>query len=1121
MSRLTDKQRRAVESVGTNVLVSAGAGCGKTHVLVERYVEILKRNPQLSASALVAVTYTRKAAKEMRNRLKARMDGLLRACSDRKDQARWSALRQEVDSARIGTIHSLCESVLKTFPAEAGVDPRFAVLDDLESAELLEASINAALLDLCQRRGEDLELLERYPLETIRAWVKKLVQSRGQFEEACQALPGLADDELSAHVETLLLRLMRIELTAIFSHSRWRISLESLAAASLNPKNNLEAIRQQVVELAKESEKGNLTPASLPGRVTLLRQIASLINLRVGGRDEQSQAAKSALKSLRQLIGEHLDHLPERVGAADLYAFASIRGLVSLSQRTLSVYAQAKSTAQKLDFNDLIRAAYQLLLKPGSSARRYYNENIAHILVDEFQDTNSVQSHLLALLAGPETRLFLIGDDKQSIYKFQGADVSTFNQWKEHFQGSGLAPEGRPAIQLEAACAVEHLEQSFRSHPSLVAFVNAVFESLFQVSESDQFQLYKARPQALEAARPQAGPAVRTEVVVFDPLGGESERQNGQESRALESGLVAAWIEDKVAEQAPVVEKSGLTRPIEFGDFAILVQRNDDFKALEKELARANIPYVSMGGSGFLEQQEVYDLENLLRFLACPGDGHALLAALRSPLFAVTDDLLHSLGQDGRSLWSAVQESARGEAGAPVLRQAVLKLRQLLQSARRARLPELVRTIIQKSNYDLVLMGAANAHQRVRNLWKLVSMAEERAHMSVLQFADLLESMRQLRVKQCPAPVDPGNSVKLITIHGAKGLEFPAVIVPVMGVDAGRLSGKLQFHRDYGIALDSTRDAGEEKPAFFRLAARLEANMALAEKKRLLYVAMTRARDYLGLFLDRRGRDVPSFRTWLSNCLELDLADGAPVSALKSLSASSGRARYWLRAVDQALISERQDKSRFQKADFTLPKVALDLLEPLETACEEPHRPWQELIRVTPGARSPAIEPTVRGKFFHCLMERLCLTLEPLGRPVIEQLARSEAIGVVEADMVEALVEEATSLLAKMYASSLFPLITGARMLFSEPSYLIVGPDWQEAWKRPDLLIQDDDRQWHVIDFKTDQFDPGQLEHQASLHGRQLQGYAQDIKALTGVRPGQAIYFAQPGILHWLSQPLP
>lgn len=1120
MSQLTEQQRRAVASTQAHVLVSAGAGSGKTHVLVERYIEILRRTAQLSATNLIAVTYTKKAAQEMRNRLKARMEELVENSVSVEERARWAKLRSEVDSARIGTIHSLCESILKAFPAESRVDPGFQVLDDLEGAELLGSSINETLAGLAGGDAGATELLLSYPVETVKDWLVTLIKSSIQYREALAAMPGLSDEQLTEHVNRLLVSISSSRIEEILADCQWKEALAFLEETHLSEGNNLEAQRRQVLEWASAAARMRDDPRQC---VTCLKNAAAVINLKVGKKDAVSRQVKQALRTLRSAIGDRLDDLPDKVNDEDRRAFAHIRALVSLTEAALEKYEQSKSAAQKLDFNDLIRRTHELLSGAGSQARSYFNEHIAAILVDEFQDTNTMQAGILALLAGRDTRLFLIGDDKQSIYKFQGADVATFNQWKRHFQGRSDArqPGGRP---LHGDFALESLDRCFRSHPGIVGFVNAVFEKLL-ASGGAAVPSYEACHQALEPHRQDADDNPRVEVVVIDAAD-ENGKADSRRSNALEACAVAAWIQNKIANRAPVLEKSGVSRAISYGDFAILVQRNDDLGALEQELARAGIPYVAMGGAGFLDRQEIYDVENLLRFLDCPQDSHALLGALRSPMFGLTDDVIHSLGAPAaQSLWAALEREAGGQGAPASLRQVTATLRLLAERARRSSLPDLLRSIIWTTSYDLVLMGLPNGRQRSRNLWKLVSMAEEHAHLSPAAFAACLEQMRTLSVKQTAAPVDSGNSVKLMTIHGAKGLEFPAVIIPVMGVDAARLPGKLRMHRDYGIALDSTREGKQEKPSLFRLAGCIETSMAKAEKKRLFYVAMTRARDYLMMLVDRNGKNVPSFKRWLMEAL-LPTGDGNLEPGRMHLAGRTGRSDYWVHVVGAGLLAARKEagapESLAAAAEIEgMPPPVYDLLEPVPSARIEPTDTWQALLRVTPAAEQQAVEPAVAGRFFHAVMERICRNPQVFEQRTLEDVARSGAIGVVHRQLVDALVAEGRTLLARFFDSPLYRLIKESQVLLSEPPYLVAAGEQGVAAKRPDLLLKDADGQWHVIDFKTDHFELAQLSSRLRAHSRQLEDYAADIKALSGVDARKSIYFAQHGLLCELEAAMP
>ncbi len=1116
MSKLTEQQRTAVESVDRNVLVSAGAGSGKTHVLVERYVESLRRSPDLSPGDLIAVTYTKKAASEMRMRVKMRMEDLVREAQSGEERQRWTIHRQEVDGARIGTIHSLCESLLKAFPAEAGCDPQFQVLEDLEAAEILESTIEEALLGPEPNSTFQRELMESYPIDNIKEWVSSLMRSSLQFEAACRTIPSLTDHDLQRHVDKLLTSLWRSAAREIFAGSRINDLLEEMDSPLLPDGSKLVPMRQDVLRLASAADDLSGSDQGLKECIGCLQALDKAVDLRLGGKDDASKTVKAALKEIRGLVRDALDGVPDGLVESDALAIAHIRALISVTESALAIYNREKGHAQKLDFNDLIRHTYDLLSRPGSAARSYYSGHTAAVLVDEFQDTNTIQSDILAMLAGPSTRLFLIGDDKQSIYKFQGADVSTFNRWRDHFRaiGSTGRAEGRDDI-IYGPCSVERLDVSFRSHPEVVRFVNSVFEKLLAGGET-AIQTFEARHQALQSARTADDDRERVEIVILDAAT-EDEKPNSQLCRDFESRAIADWILEKVTRGGLVEEKNGKTRPIEFGDFAVLVPRNADFAPIARVLAQAGIPYVATGGAGFLERQEVYDIENFLRFLSCPTDSHSLLGVLRSPMFALSDDVLHSLAsRKPGSLWRAAQGAAdSGEAGYVFLRPLVAALRRFLMLAKRVSLPELLRAIIRDTNYDIAIVGVPNSHTRSRNLWKLVSMATEREYMSPGEFAQCLESMRDLKVKQLLAPVDSGNSVKLMTIHSSKGLEFPAVIVAVLGTDAAKVRGKLRIHKDYGIALDCTR-SGEDKPAFFRAASLIEERMAVAEGKRLLYVAMTRARDYLALFLDKRARNVPSFRSWLDEVLSLKLSGDCVAAGSYSLTVRSGTGRYLVSRVDSESAggAVQPQTSPHRTGEAVIPAMNTDLIEQFESAITEPPIPWQEILRVTPGGAE--LPRTLTGRFFHALMERFCQRLKVLPRAVLEAVACSEAIGVVHKAMIKELVDAAEPLLEKFYSSPLFDLMQTAQAVFSEPPYVLVASDRARVSRRPDLLLEDAEGQWHVIDFKTDRFSADQIEHQAKSHRRQLETYAEDIKTLTEVVVRKSVYFAEHGILYEL-----
>ena len=366
----------------------------------------------------------------------------------------------------------------------------------------------------------------------------------------------------------------------------------------------------------------------------------------------------------------------------------------------------------------------------------------------------------------------------------------------------------------------------------------------------------------------------------------------------MEAAAIANWIEEKVLACARYSKTFGKTRPIAYGDFAILVQQNKDFTAIEEALAACNIPYVTHAGAGYLNRQEIYDIENCLRFLACPQDSHALLGVLRSPIFSISDDVIFALSQEpSASLWTIINQEGNLRNYA-TLKSAVVFLRTLLADSQKLSLSDIVRKIISGTKYDITLMGLPNGRQRSRNLWKFVWLCHQHNEKTIADFIVSINTMRQLNVKNSDAPVDCPDAVKLMTIHASKGLEFSAVILPVLSSAANDVKGRFLMHPTFGMAFDATRNKDETKPPSFEIARYLEKDMLVAEKKRLFYVAMTRARDYLALFVERGGNSRLSFRLWLNEILAIDAGDELTADGIHTIAASGASASYRVSNID-------------------------------------------------------------------------------------------------------------------------------------------------------------------------------------------------------------------------------
>lgn len=1114
MSQLTEQQREAVYSIDKNVLVSAGAGSGKTHVLVERYIEVLRSNPELTVADIVAVTFTKKAASEMRTRLKARFQAL-KDESQGEESQRWLLCVADIDGARIGTIHSLCDSILKSFPVEGGVDPKFEVLDDIERAELCEDSISEALRDAISNRGVEHDLLDLFSIDEVKGWLLDILNSSLQFGEVIDKVGDTSDEAMKERFEKLLLWARKRAICQIVSDPLWSVALAHVLENPWKPGTDLEDIRQAYAALAEGIDRASLLETVTEeswSYVYGLFEHPSPGNK--GGKEAMDLRHK--MKDLKMAVDKAVKKVPSGLKESDTEAFHLIRAFVSMAKRTIEIYERKKKIVHKLDYDDLIRYTFDALNQPGSPARQHFNDSLRAILVDEFQDTNATQARLVASLAGEKTRLFLIGDDKQSIYKFQGADVSNFNEWKNALNG---APSNVCIDFLQGEKNVIPLNKSFRSHPDLVHGVNAIFADLLDPGADPQ--IYRASFESLNPHRERIVDTERTEVLYFD----SSITENVEQKKAFETELICQWIEEKVRLQIPIQLKDGsASRPARFGDFAILVQKNDHFASLEESLTRHAIPFVTLGGKSFLMRQEVFDIENLLRFLDNEFDSHSLLGALRSPLFSITDDIIHQLVTDegnprNPNIWELLcRVSDQKKPGFEVCRQAVAHLRKLKESAQLRTLGELIREILTLTDYDTVLLSSKNGRQRSRNVWKLVQLATANESLSPGDFARRLSLMREHRVKQADAPLQTDDVVKLMTIHASKGLEFPVVILPFLSSKIDPRYKKLLFHKQYGIALNTDRsvsaskDKDQNTPSWFQLVKLVDTDMEAEEKKRLLYVAMTRPRDYLALFIDSNQTSrFNSFSAWLYDHLvpadyagderiTFDLSDGSKVA---------------LRRYEPVpkLPAEVESLSLIEELDEAKKVLKLDLIEPILDSEATLRAPTSR--RITPGKHGVQLDARLVGTYFHSLMEHMLVRLEKPQRWLFEEVALSQGDWASHPDVVEHLVRQGERWIDKFYDSDLFLLMKNARRRLHEIPYFSYVDEGLED-KRPDLLIEDKDGEWHLVDYKIDSFPIANLDAQAAEHLPQMLGYVRDLRSITGINCTAHLFFANHGLLHKL-----
>jgi len=783
------EQAAAVEAEGV-VFVSAGAGTGKTAVLVERFARAVCERG-FDVESILVITYTEKAAGELRTRIRARLVELGRA-----------DLARALDGAWISTIHGLCHRLLRTHPFAAGVDPRFRVLDDSQARVLQSEAFAEALEAFCSGGGpERTALLSTYGARSLRRMltgVYETLRAAGRdLELALEQGPPL--DELLAELR---------EAARCLADDADATDAQHEAAA--------RALR-------------------LLDRRTTADLLLDLSDLRASG--ERAAAYEEARRAVEQAA---LDELAVR--DRDL--------LQELLDAFGERYSAAKERESALDFEDLQLAARDLL-RAHEDVRQAEAWRFRAIMVDEFQDTNRLQCELIDLLAeGGADDVFFVGDEFQSIYGFRHADVHVFRERRAQ------------------APTLHALTCNYRSRPEVLAAINHLFGADF----GDEFQ-------ALTASGDFPDPVFGTpvELLVTDKA---AYAGSGPHWRRAEARAVARRVRELV--------DAGQATP---GEIVLLFAAGTDAEWFEEELRTLGLPTYRATGRGYFGQQQVADLLAYLRLLHNRYDDEALVSVLASPLVGISNDglVLIRRAATRRPLFTGIEKGlppSLSARDAQRCRAFLQRYERLAAASSRLSLERLCEQIVAEHDYDLAVLAQWDGRRRYANLRKLARLArsyEELRGPDLEGFVRFVREQEEVGAKELEAAAEEegADAVRLLTIHAAKGLEFKVVVVADAGRDRARPSA------DEILALPDGRfgfrvadpDTGRRRGAFGYERVKEESEReAEAERRRLYYVAMTRAVDRLivsgSVDLGRAGDSRTPIGWVLSRLATEELVDG-------------------------------------------------------------------------------------------------------------------------------------------------------------------------------------------------------------------------------------------------------
>lgn len=850
-----------------NLVLAAGAGSGKTHALVSvalgLYVGSARREP-LDPAQVWAVTFTEKAARELRSRIVQRAGALASnpelALAEEAELAqmlgerqipagRWRSIVEQLPGAPIGTFHSLCGQLLRSFAVEAGVDPSFGVLDENAASELFDRTLDEVLLrDLEADENSSHARAAARALggpDTLRAALRRLHAKLG--EEGRDPATLLVDPEGRP----------QLGFDRALAQTELEVACRQLAESlELLEASSEDRLRPTLRTLALERRRiGECEPEQIARWYPAMVRVAS------------QRRGKGTLPKRARRVWEPFAAAWEQVQdcVATLEEQQLATRIVALLDAISLAYANEKQRLQVLDFVDLVRGAHDLL-RDDRIVRRQLKQRIGALLVDEFQDTNGLQLDLVHLLAEDRerervvprgvrasevlplgTRCFAaVGDRKQSIYEFRGADVSLFQSL------AARALAGGAGLRLHA------LRQSWRSRPKLVEFSNQLFARLLISDDPEGFAVdWIEDVDRLEPVREdhedQAGlPAVT--LLCSDP--GEDARAR----RSREARRMAEHLRLLLDARPPFgrTGPDGRPRPLRGADVAILMRTHSHVARYRRALAELDIASVVVGGRGFYAAREVRELAVLMLAIADPYDVLASTGVWRSPVWGISDASIVELAAAERLRLADHVNGCSLELSTSIDAAAVTQMARLVDRLHheldRLGPARVLRFAVDRLGLRQVLAWDDAGEQRIANVDKLLALLGSREFAGLGAMATarrLLERGEDTLDREAPAEVaaaaDP-DAVRIMTIHAAKGLEFPVVFVPELGTEPHGQEGPVVFERELGLAVVSPDLVGRRRPSphaaavHERLAARRD-----AESRRLLYVAATRARDLLVL----------------------------------------------------------------------------------------------------------------------------------------------------------------------------------------------------------------------------------------------------------------------------------
>ncbi|MBN1299029.1 MAG: UvrD-helicase domain-containing protein [Actinobacteria bacterium] len=1094
---LTDQHSRdrIIFELETNFFVEAGAGSGKTYCLVERMVNLIKQG-RAKIENIAAVTFTRKAAAELKERFQIKLEEAASAiagkgaASGQKENLKEAI--SNLEQVFVGTIHSFCSKILRERPVEAGIDCEFEEIEEEEDALYADMAWAGFIEQShAEGNGEIFELVSAYDISPDD--LKEIYKSFIRYPDVCIVTEHIAEPDFKPAKE---------KIADFLDYMRKVMPVEV-------PAGGWDELQKVLRSALYFLDSGYFSDDRLFAGVlkTLCRNSKVTLNRWPDGNGKSYQEKYNSLQD--EVILPAVKELQKYLH----------KPLADFAQKGAAYYQKWRRQHSILNFEDLLTMTAKLL-KRNSEVRKYFKKRFSHILVDEFQDTDPIQAEIMLLLVSPDEgeadwkklkpaqgSLFLVGDPKQSIYRFRRADIDIYNAVKGIYRAS-------------QGCAVVNLDSNFRSLPFMEDIVGEVFKTVFPAEDNR----YQAKYAPLKTVRT-SEKGGRFFSGLFENNIPKVNNNNPAAAAEMDAKIIAGWIDDAVQSDSILLEraedekKADLPPNARYSDFLILSRKKENLRIYARELEKRGIPYDISGGKIFNQSEELYEILKLFKAIEDELDPVALVTALRGLFFGISDDFLYRFSIAGGKF----NYYSKTPPGFNMFEDAYERLRHYRQLIIENEPVVAAGLIVEELGIIPLSISEEEGLTRGGNIYKALELLRSPKRDEMNTFYELVKNLEELlKVKEVQSfslMASRQNVVRLMNLHKAKGLEASIVMLADPLGQAGEFEPQAHINRTSGnsskgyfTVIRQKGNYGRETigiPPQWDIKAAEEKEYERAERDRLEYVAVTRAKNALIVSTYREGSKAKAWEILYDILSKSKKLEVIPAGGQKEMEILEINAAQW----EQTIKAIKENCAIISSPGYSLTNVTSEAKEGYVFAY------------LAAGASSGGAE---WGKIAHMTIEELCRQMffkkinvfshgpslpqpdKEAENPVkpnhrIESLKDSMRIiagkWIEDAGLEKRFTVALDTLVNEFLKSDLLQRLENAPLKYFEVPFAY-NRDGQIMHGIIDLVFKENGG-WVIVDYKTDDFEKDPARKLAYI--KQLQIYKEYWEKITGEKVSETV----------------